>query len=498
MGGEAPAKPGEQKCFLQVTNQRAGWRMPILLILCLLQAVNSLRGPRLVSGKPGDTVTFQCHYNPSFINGLQRKYWCRLRPLTWLCPTVVSTNHYTHLHYGDRVALSDFPQNGFFVVTLSQLSPEDVGSYRCGIGNRNDVLFSSMNLTISAGPPSTIPGVIPASGELVRTSFGIASPATNRWTPGTTQTIGRQEAGWDRVGSTPGISKRTASAKRRRTPGTTGAVVADPVSQVESTIWATVSIPESPASAIRGMSNTTEGVWVWGARGSVTNSARASEEGREARTTEADRPREEAERVRTGLDADWMITGTSRPSTLVSEKWVWETLREARLVSKPQDLGSIEGTTPAAGVWTLGPTIIEMASMEGSTKGDLDSPTGDSGPQATPSQDLAAGPLRPPGTGFSMNRASPAEKVSWVLTPVSTVLFPLTLVAFVLLGKKLQRKRTSQETESATGITLIQMTRFLELTFQPDELPRMERKLLQDDSPHIHATMTVPERVSGP
>lgn len=104
-----------------------------------------------MSGKPGDTVTFQCRYNRSPINRHQRKYWCRLRPLTWLCPTVVSTNHYTHPHYGARVALSDFPQNGFFVVRLSQLSPEDAGSYRCGIGNRNDVLFSSMNLTISAG-----------------------------------------------------------------------------------------------------------------------------------------------------------------------------------------------------------------------------------------------------------------------------------------------------------------------------------------------------------
>lgn len=257
---------------------------------------------------------------------------------------------------------------------------------------------------VHAGAPGTIPRVTPASGELVRRSIGIASPATNSWNPGTAQTTGRQEPGWDRVGLTPGISKRTASAKRRQTPGTTGAVGADPVSQVESTMWAAVPIPESLASATGGMSNTTEGVWVRGTIGSVANSARASEEGRETGTTEADRPREEAERVRTGLGADWMITGTSRPSTLVSEKWVWETLQEARLVSKPQALGSIERSTPAAGVWTLGPTSIEMASVEESTKGVLDSPAGDSGPQAMPSQELAAGPLQPPGTGFSTNR----------------------------------------------------------------------------------------------
>lgn len=33
----ASSQPLHLQCFLQVANQRAGWRMPILLILCLLQ-----------------------------------------------------------------------------------------------------------------------------------------------------------------------------------------------------------------------------------------------------------------------------------------------------------------------------------------------------------------------------------------------------------------------------------------------------------------------------
>lgn len=110
-----------------------------------------MKCPRRVSGEPGKAVTIQCHYTPSSINRHQRKYWCRLSTLTWLCHTIVSTNHYTHLRYSGRVAVADFPHSGLFVVRLSQLSPEDAGSYRCGIGNGNNMLFVSVDLTVSAG-----------------------------------------------------------------------------------------------------------------------------------------------------------------------------------------------------------------------------------------------------------------------------------------------------------------------------------------------------------
>ncbi|XP_070252331.1 high affinity immunoglobulin alpha and immunoglobulin mu Fc receptor isoform X3 [Myotis yumanensis] len=398
MDGEAPATPGGQK----VANQRAGWKMQVALILCLLQAANALKGPRLVSGEPGGAVTIQCRYTPTSINRHQRKYWCRLSPLTWLCHTVVSTNHYTHGRYSGRVALADFPHRGLFVVRLTQLSPEDGGSYRCGIGNGNDMLFLSMNLAVSAGmgSPSPSPRATSAASELVRRSFRTASPAANRWAPGTTQTRERQGTEWGRAALTPETSKRTASAKGMQTPGTPGLVAAGTVSQVESSSWATIPIPESPASAVGGMPDTAERNWLWGTRSSATNRAGAREEGRET-TMEANRPREEAERVRIVLATDWTVIKTTGPSTLASEKQVWETRQEPSLVSTPQALGSIEGTTGAAGVWAWGPTSTEMSSAEGSTEGDLDMPAGGSGPQTAPSQDLVAGPLRPPGRGSS-------------------------------------------------------------------------------------------------
>ncbi|XP_021097858.1 high affinity immunoglobulin alpha and immunoglobulin mu Fc receptor [Heterocephalus glaber] len=138
--------------LLQVAKQGAEWRTPfrLLLILCLLRAASTLNSPRLVSGELGGAVTIQCHYAPLSINRHQRKYWCRVGPPMWTCHTIVSTNHYTHRDYRGRAALADFPQSSLFVVRLSQLSMEDGGHYRCGIGDSNNRLFSSVNLTVSA------------------------------------------------------------------------------------------------------------------------------------------------------------------------------------------------------------------------------------------------------------------------------------------------------------------------------------------------------------
>ncbi|XP_012362182.1 high affinity immunoglobulin alpha and immunoglobulin mu Fc receptor isoform X1 [Nomascus leucogenys] len=587
MDGEATVKPREQKAVVRrgtevdysrliagtlpqshVTNRRPGWKMPLFLILCLLQgssfalpqkrphprwlwegslpsrthlramgtltpssplcwreessfaAPNALKGSRLVSGEPGGAVTIQCHYAPSSVNRHQRKYWCRLGPPRWICQTIVSTNHYTHHRYRDRVALTDFPQRGLFVVRLSQLSPDDIGCYLCGIGSENNMLFLSMNLTISAGPSSTLPTATPAAGELTMRSYGTASPVANRWTPGTTQTLGQGTAR-DTVASTPGTSMTTASAEGRQTPGATRPEAPGTGSWVEGSVKVPAPIPESPASKSRSMSNTTEGVWE-GTISLVTNRVRASKDRREMTTTKADRPREDTEGVRIALDAAKKVPGTIRPPALVSETLAWEILPQATPVSKQQSLGSIGETTPAAGMWTLGTpaadvwilgtpaadvwilgtpaadvwTSMEAASGEGSAAGDLDAATEDRGPQATLSQAPAVGPWRPPGKESSVKSTFPEdESSSRTLAPVSTMLALFMLMALVLLQRKLRRRRTSQEAER---VTLIQMTHFLEVNPQADQLPHVERKMLQDDSLPAGASLTVPERNAGP
>ncbi|XP_040595245.1 high affinity immunoglobulin alpha and immunoglobulin mu Fc receptor [Mesocricetus auratus] len=176
-----------------------------------LTDANALRGPRLVSGKIGGAVTIHCHYAPSSVNRHQRKYWCRPGPPLWICYTIVSTNHYTHHDYKGRVTLTDFPQSSLFMVKLSQLSPNDTGLYRCGIGDRNDMLFFEMNLIVSAGPSNTTYAAALTSAELITASPGRAE-ATNRWTLGVTQTLEGGSSEGDRT---------TPTTANRWTPGVT-------------------------------------------------------------------------------------------------------------------------------------------------------------------------------------------------------------------------------------------------------------------------------------
>ncbi|XP_006043872.1 high affinity immunoglobulin alpha and immunoglobulin mu Fc receptor isoform X3 [Bubalus bubalis] len=492
---ESPAKPGDPK----VTSQRAGWRMLIFLLMCLLQAASALTGPRLVSGEPGGAVTIRCRYPSLAINSHLRKYWCRLGPPAGICRTVVSTNRYTHGRYRGRVALADFPKRGLFVVRLSRLSPEDEGRYRCGLGNSNNALFFSMNLTVSPGLSRTIPTATLAYGELITGSFEITSPpATKRCTRGNTQMTGRQRTGWDTVALTPGARRTTASATGRQTPGATAAVAPGTGSQVEGSVWAAVPPVQSPASTVRGMTGATEQGLVWSTSNSEATRARASERERET-TPGVNRPSEETESISATPGTTETAAGTIRPSTLASERWMWEPLQEETSASEPQSLGSIEGTILAAAVWTSEPTRIEMASVEGSSEGDPDTPAGDGGPRVMPSQALAEGPPGSPAEESSVKSASLEEKnFSGILTPVSSVLCPLMLVTLVLWKRKLQRKGSSQKTGRPSGVTLIQMTQFLELGLQPGQPPPVGRKRLQVDPPPLHASLSLPARDPGP
>ncbi|XP_042112954.1 high affinity immunoglobulin alpha and immunoglobulin mu Fc receptor [Ovis aries] len=492
---ESPAKPGDPK----VTSQRAGWRMLIFLLMCLLPAASALTGPRLVSGESGGAVTIRCRYPRSAINSHQRKYWCRLRPSTGVCRTIVSTNHYTHLRYRGRVALADFPKRGLFVVRLSQLTPEDEGRYRCGLGSSNNALFFSMNLTVSPGLSRTIPTATLAYGELITGSFEIASPpAAKRCTRGNTQTTGRQRTGWDTAALTPGSRKTMASATGEQTPGAAAVLAPGTGSQAEGSVWATVPTVQSPASTIRGMTGATERGLVWSTSNSEATRATASERERET-TPGTDRPSEETESISTTPGTPETAAGSVRPSTLASERWMWEPLQEETSASEPQSLGSVEGTIPAAAVWTSEPTRIEMASAEGSGDGDLGTPARDGGSHVMPSQALAVGPLGPPARESSVKSASLEEKnFCGILTPVSSALCPLMLVTLVLWKRKLQRKKSSQKTGRSSGVTLIQMTQSPELGLQPGQPPQVGRKRLQVDPPPLHTSLSLPARDPGP
>ncbi|CAH7197458.1 Fcamr [Phodopus roborovskii] len=582
MDQDAPAKPREQK----VSGQRTRWKT-LLLILSLLHGssmtpphrrphsrglqagppssrthlftadahtastppcywknsltdANALRGPRLVSGETGGAVTIRCHYAPSSVNRHQRKYWCRLSPLLWICYTIVSTNHYTHHDYRGRVTLTDFPQSGFFMVKLLQLSLNDTGLYRCGIGDRNDMLFFRTDLIVAAGPSNTTYAASSTSGELITTSPRIAAAANrgtpgvtqilegggpeqyrtapttaNRWTPGVTQTLeGRdserdrkapttanrwtleitqilegQGSEQDRTALTTRVSKTTAPANGRQIPRTAKTTVPGTSSREEGSIKATVPTPESPTSKSRSMFSTTQGVWTWSTRNSAATRASTSK-GREKGTApEADGPQGETE-VSTPPEALRKTTGTTRPSALISERVTWETLQEARETSKQETLYSVEESSPAPNAWTLNTSHTQMAS--GSIDWRLENTGGESSPQ-TPSQLSSGGVVWTPGKESSMKSALTGESSPWILTPVSTLL-PLVLLApLVLLKRRLWRQRTSPGAERPPRITLIQMTHFL-----PGEQPDVGKNLPQDDLPPAPAGLSVMEKDPEP
>ncbi|XP_028730737.1 high affinity immunoglobulin alpha and immunoglobulin mu Fc receptor [Peromyscus leucopus] len=532
MDQDAPAKPREQK----VSHQRTRWKI-LLLILCLLHGssmtpphrrphsrglqvgsppsrthlctmeahttstppccwknsltgANALRGPRLVSGEAGGAVTIHCHYAPSSVNRHQRKYWCRLGPPLWICSTIVSTNHYTHRDYRGRVALTDLPQSSLFTVKLSRLSLNDTGLYRCGIGDRNDVLFFRMNLIVSAGPSNTTYAASPASGELITASPGIVSTAANRWTLGATLIPEGQGSEWDRTAPTTGISRTTALPNGRQTPRTARTTVPRTHSREEGSIKTAVPTPESPASKSRSMFSTTPGVRLWGTRNSVTTSASTSEGWGKGPTPEADGPQGETE-VSASPEALRKTTGTTGPSVLISEHVPWEALQEATEDSKQQARYSVEESSPAPSAWTLNTTHVPVPS--GSTGGNLENTDGGSSPP-TPSQLSSGGPRWAPGQGSSMKSAlTGGESNSWILTPVSTVLALVLLAALVLLKRRPWRERASREAERPPRITLIQMTHFL-----PDKLPAVGKNLQQGDLPSAQASLTVLEKDPGP
>ncbi|NWX88201.1 PIGR protein, partial [Nothoprocta pentlandii] len=112
--------------------------------------LNPIFGPREVSGLLDGSVTVKCFYPQTTVNKHDRKYWCR--EATRSCHTVVSSNGYVAPGYQGRVAITDFPDQGVFLVNVSGLALADRGSYRCGLGLNNRALSFQVKLDVSEGP----------------------------------------------------------------------------------------------------------------------------------------------------------------------------------------------------------------------------------------------------------------------------------------------------------------------------------------------------------
>ncbi|NXC03682.1 PIGR protein, partial [Orthonyx spaldingii] len=110
---------------------------------------SSLYGSRFLTGRLGGSITHQCFYSPIPANKYDRKFWCKIAR-NGVCYTIVSSSSYASREYEGRVSLRDAPQNGSFTVTMTGLRSSDAGTYRCGIGDTNQGLYVSLNLTVLA------------------------------------------------------------------------------------------------------------------------------------------------------------------------------------------------------------------------------------------------------------------------------------------------------------------------------------------------------------
>ncbi|XP_041504393.1 polymeric immunoglobulin receptor [Microtus oregoni] len=136
------------------------WKPPAMklfvfaILLAVLPAVitkSPIFGPQDVSSVVGNSVSITCYYPATSVNRHTRKYWCR-KGASGLCTTLISSNGFISAEYAGRAQLINFPENNTFVINIAQLTQDDTGSYKCGLGTSNQPLFFDVSLEVSQVP----------------------------------------------------------------------------------------------------------------------------------------------------------------------------------------------------------------------------------------------------------------------------------------------------------------------------------------------------------
>ncbi|XP_021088532.1 polymeric immunoglobulin receptor isoform X2 [Mesocricetus auratus] len=139
---------------------RPPWKPPAMrlfvftILLAVLPAVSTkspIFGPQDVSSVVGNSVSVTCYYPATSVNRHSRKYWCR-QGASGLCTTLISSNGYISKEYAGRAKLINFPENSTFMVNIAELTQNDTGSYKCGLGTSNRGLFFDVSLEVSQAP----------------------------------------------------------------------------------------------------------------------------------------------------------------------------------------------------------------------------------------------------------------------------------------------------------------------------------------------------------
>lgn len=107
-------------------------------------------GPQDVSSVEGSSVSIRCYYPATSVNRHSRKYWCRIGA-KGRCTTLISSEGYISKDYKGRANLTNFPENGTFVMDIGHLTRGDSGLYKCGLGISSRGLSFDVSLEVSQG-----------------------------------------------------------------------------------------------------------------------------------------------------------------------------------------------------------------------------------------------------------------------------------------------------------------------------------------------------------
>uniref|UniRef100_A0A5F4WLP5 Polymeric immunoglobulin receptor n=2 Tax=Callithrix jacchus TaxID=9483 RepID=A0A5F4WLP5_CALJA len=123
----------------------------LLVVFPAISTKSPIFGPQEVSSVEGNSVSITCYYPPTSVNRHTRKYWCR-QGASGRCTTLISSEGYVSNSYTGRANLTNFPENGTFVVNIAQLSRDDSGRYKCGLGINGRGLSFDVSLEVSQDP----------------------------------------------------------------------------------------------------------------------------------------------------------------------------------------------------------------------------------------------------------------------------------------------------------------------------------------------------------
>nr|XP_015104413.1 polymeric immunoglobulin receptor [Vicugna pacos]XP_031545749.1 polymeric immunoglobulin receptor [Vicugna pacos] len=123
----------------------------LLAVFPVVSTKSPIFGPQEVSRVEGDSVSIRCFYPSTSVNRHSRKYWCR-QEAKGHCTTLISSGGYVSDDYKGRANLTNFPENGTFVIDVAQLTRNDSGRYKCGLGISSRGLSFDVSLEVSRGP----------------------------------------------------------------------------------------------------------------------------------------------------------------------------------------------------------------------------------------------------------------------------------------------------------------------------------------------------------